>query len=225
MFNQAMADNVTDLAAQARAGAPLTVLDLGCWDGATTASYLPPGAAGFGVEVSGPAAVAAGLRGLRVARGDLDRGLPFREASFDLVTSNQVIEHLADTDQFMTEAHRVLRPGGRVLVSTENLASWHNIAALLLGWQAFSLTNVSRLRPGVGNPLANLRHAEPLDTGWQHLRIFSYRGLQELAEAVGFIDVVVGAAGYYPLPSRLAHRDPRHGAFITVAGRKPIPEP
>jgi SAM-dependent methyltransferase len=224
MFNQAMADNLTDLAAQARtvggAGA-LRVLDLGCWDGATTVVYLPPGATGFGIEVSGAAARVAAGRGLRVVRGDLDRGLPLRSASFDLVTSNQVFEHVADTDQFMAEAHRVLRPGGRLLVSTENLASWHNIAALTLGWQAFSLTNVSRYRPGVGNPLANLRHAEPLDAGWQHLRIFSYRGLKELAEAVGFVDVTVTAAGYYPLPRRLARRDPRHGAFITVSGRRP----
>jgi hypothetical protein len=29
------------------------------------------------------------------------------------------------------------------LVSTENLASWHNVAALIAGWQPFSLANVS----------------------------------------------------------------------------------
>lgn len=226
MFSRAMDDNVADLAAAARpagpsGGRPLRVLDLGCWDGATTAAYLPAGADGFGVEVSHAAALDAARKGLRVVRGDLDRGLPFRIGTFDAVTSNQVIEHLADTDRFIAEAHRVLRPGGRLAVSTENLASWHNIAALVLGWQAFSLTNVSQLRPGLGNPMANLRHEEPLAAGWQHLRIFSYRGLRELAEAAGFVDVEVRASGYYPFPSRWARRDPRHGAFITVVATKP----
>jgi hypothetical protein len=106
-------------------------------------------------------------------------------------------------------------------VSTENLASWHNIASLLFGWQAFSLTNVSSRKSGIGNPLANLRAAEPAAEGWTHQRIFSYRGLIELAEAIGFENVRILGAGYYPLPTRVAHRDPRHAAFITVIGRKP----
>ena len=141
---------------------------------------------------------------------------------FDVVTSNQVIEHLHNTDRFVSEAFRTLRPGGLLCVSTENLASWHNIASLLLGWQAFSLTNVSKYRPGLGNPLANWRnHDEPIEDGWLHQRLFSYRGLIELAESVGFTNVRIHGSGYYPLPTRFAHRHTRHAAFITVSGRKP----
>ncbi|HEX3542420.1 MAG TPA: class I SAM-dependent methyltransferase [Acidimicrobiales bacterium] len=219
-----MADNIgglgTLVSAYATGRPNIRLLDLGCWDGRTTLSYLPAGACGFGVEVSTEAASRASGLGLCTVSADLNRGLPFRSDEFDVVTSNQVIEHLSDTDQVMAEAHRVLRPGGLVVISTENLASWHNIGALLFGWQAFSLTNVSRYRPGVGNPLANLRHDEPPDIGWQHTRIFSYRGLRELAEAVGFVDIGILASGYYPFPSRMARIDPRHGAFITVTGRK-----
>lgn len=110
-----------------------------------------------------------------------------------------------------------------MLASTESLASWHNIAALALGWQAFSLTPVSRVRQGLGNPLANLRDGEGEDiNGWEHLRIFSYRGLAELFDAHGFVAVSVMASGYYPLPARVAHLDRRHGAFITAVGRKPL---
>ena len=226
IFNAAMQDNVDQMAevvaAEDAARGPLKVLDLGCWDGATTATYVPERSSVVGVEVSEEAAARAAERGYKVLSCDLNAALPLPDEEFDVVTSNQVIEHLSNTDSFLGEAFRVLRPGGLVCVSTENLASWHNIASLVFGWQAFSLTNVSKNRSGLGNPLANLRAAdEPFEDGWQHQRIFSYRGLLELAEAIGFEDVRILGAGYYPLPTRVAHRDPRHAAFITVVGRKP----
>jgi SAM-dependent methyltransferase len=196
------------------------LLDLGCWDGATTGRYTPPLARLFGIELAADAADTALRRGITVVRADLNRPLPFRSGGFDAVTSNQVIEHLHDTDTFLSEAHRVLRPGGLLVVSTENLSSWHNILALLLGWQAFSLTNVSGQASGVGNPIANLRGEEPGDKGWQHLRIFSYRGLHELIVAHGFSPVRILGAGYYPLPTAVARVDPRHAVFITAVARR-----
>jgi SAM-dependent methyltransferase len=42
---------------------------------------------------------------------------PFAEQSFDLVIMGLVIEHVADLNAVMREAHRVLKPGGRCLVS------------------------------------------------------------------------------------------------------------
>ena len=107
---------------------------------------------------------------------DLNLRLPYDDGTFDVVCSNQVIEHLSDTDTFVAELHRVLRPGGFAVTSTENLASWHNVASLTLGWQPFSLTNVSRQGLGLGNPLA-IHRAEgwfEVET-WQHLRVFAYR--------------------------------------------------
>ena len=46
--------------------------------------------------------------------------LPFEDASFDCVISFQVIEHIADDRAFVQEIHRVLRPGGRFIVTTPN---------------------------------------------------------------------------------------------------------
>jgi SAM-dependent methyltransferase len=223
MFDDAMDDNLRRIARVMRGAGPLgaRVLDLGCWDGSMTFRYAPPEALLFGVELDAPASRDALDRGIRVARADLNGPLPFRSGTFDAVTSNQVIEHLHDTDMFLSEAWRVLRPGGILVASTENLSSWHNIIALLLGWQAFSLTNVSDRTSGVGNPLANLRGKEPSEKGWQHLRIFSYRGLEEIVRAHGFRSVTVLGAGYYPLPSRVARAEPRHAVFITAVGRRP----
>lgn len=46
--------------------------------------------------------------------------LPFADASFDYVVSFQVIEHIAKDKEFVREVHRVLKPGGKFIVSTPN---------------------------------------------------------------------------------------------------------
>jgi SAM-dependent methyltransferase len=224
LFVDAMYDNVAQMRAaltDGRAHIGTRLLDLGCGDGELLMGYAPQGATLEAIEQSEELATRATARGVRVIVTDLDQRFPFDDATFDAVTSNQVIEHVVDTDHFVAETRRVLRPGGVAVISTENLASWHNIAALFLGWQAFSLTNVSGVRAGLGNPLANLRVDEPLDSQWTHRRIFSYRGLRELFEAHGFESVVMRGAGYYPLPARLGHVDARHAAFLTVSARRP----
>ncbi|MFI3323615.1 MAG: class I SAM-dependent methyltransferase [Rikenellaceae bacterium] len=47
--------------------------------------------------------------------------LPFADESFDCVISFQVIEHIKDDKRFVEEVRRVLRPGGRFIVSTPNI--------------------------------------------------------------------------------------------------------
>ena len=46
--------------------------------------------------------------------------LPLADAAVDLVVCSQVVEHLWDQDAFVAECARVLRPGGRLVVSTPN---------------------------------------------------------------------------------------------------------
>lgn len=46
--------------------------------------------------------------------------LPFADGSFDWVISFQVIEHIGRDAEFVREVHRVLRPGGRFIVTTPN---------------------------------------------------------------------------------------------------------
>lgn len=223
MFDAAMDANVRNILALLEGKPGGTFLDLGCDDGERTLLFAR--AAGseriHGVEIVPERAELAAGRGIEVVAADLNRRLPYDDGTFDVVCSNQVIEHLADTDTFVAELQRVLRPGGFAVTSTENLASWHNVASLVLGWQPFSLTNVSRERLGLGNPFAIHRAEEGLELeSWQHLRVFAHRGLRELFEAHGFkVERLVGA-GYYPLPRRLASVDSRHAAFLTVKARK-----
>ena len=59
---------------------------------------------------------------LEVQKGDAV-DLPYEDESFDLVTSIEAISHYLDVDGFLSEAHRVLRPGGTMIVSDGNNAS------------------------------------------------------------------------------------------------------
>src|ERR1017187_5141962 len=69
---------------------------------------------------------------LRWIEGDLNDGLPIPPASFDFVVAAEVIEHLENPRAVCRELHRLLRPGGHVLLSTPNNESWRSVVALVL---------------------------------------------------------------------------------------------
>ena len=68
-----------------------------------------------------------------VVRADVTRGLPISNACLDAVFAGEIIEHLVDTDSFIAEIARVLRPGGHAVITTPNLASFENRLRLLAG--------------------------------------------------------------------------------------------
>jgi SAM-dependent methyltransferase len=51
--------------------------------------------------------------------------LPFAESSFDVVYSNNVLEHTTDPAQVLAEALRVLKPGGTLYVEVPNYLAWY----------------------------------------------------------------------------------------------------
>jgi len=200
-------------------------LDLGCAEGTwTTECAKKMGTEQvYGVEVVDEQISLAQSKGIIVEKGDLNKLIPFENNAFDVIHANQVIEHLYDTEKFMLEINRLCNVGGYIVLSTENASSWHNIFALVLGWQMFSLTNVCSYG-SVGNPLAI--HRGDTGTSWksmEHIRIFAYRGLIEYIEHFGFKVESILCSGYYPLPNWFAKIDPRHGHFITIKARKTKP--
>ena len=58
---------------------------------------------------------------------------PFKDKTFDIVISNQVIEHISHKDTFIKESNRVLKNEGICITSTENIASFDNILSLMCG--------------------------------------------------------------------------------------------
>jgi SAM-dependent methyltransferase len=51
---------------------------------------------------------------------NVDEGLPYADASFDLVWCSEVIEHLQDPARALAEMRRVTLPGGRLVLTTPN---------------------------------------------------------------------------------------------------------
>lgn len=221
VLRRAMRGNLNNILALVEENPDAHFVDLGCAGGAWTeecarrigTSHV------YGVEIVDDWLREATKKGITVRPADLNEKIPFDDQFFDCVHSNQVIEHLAETDRFLAEHNRVLKPGGYLVMSTENASSWHNIGALMMGWQMFSLTNISS-RAGVGNPFALWRGREDSRKSMQHMRIFAYRGLIEYIECFGFKVERVMGSGYYPLPWWVGRCDPRHSHYIVVKARK-----
>ncbi len=96
--------------------------------------------------------------------GDTSGVLPFEEGSVDVVTSIEVVEHLhpAIVHRFFAEARRVLRPSGRLLVTTPNYRSL---------WPLIEMA-VERMSP--------VRYAH------QHINKFTPNSLTKVVESAGF---------------------------------------
>lgn len=198
--------------------------DLGCDDGKWTlklgeavgTSHL------FGVELIDERRLQAESIGVDTKSSDLNGPLPYEDNCFDLIHANQVIEHLSNIDNFISEIYRALKPGGHLIISTENLASWHNIFALILGYMPFSLTNVTSKTAALGNPLAPHTDEEFWESAtWHHKTVFSTKGLVQLLSLHGFEIAAIKGAGYYPFGNLFAAMDPYHCAFITIKAIKP----
>ena len=56
---------------------------------------------------------------IRIVRADAE-SLPFRDESFDAVVATEVLEHLDEPGRMLSEARRVLRPGGQFFMTTPN---------------------------------------------------------------------------------------------------------
>lgn len=96
-------------------------LDLGCGTGRHALWLAEAGAKVTGIDFSSGMLKAArqkpGADAICFVEHDLNQPLPF-DAKFDLVVCGLVLEHIEVLPRFFNEVHRVLKPGGRAVIST-----------------------------------------------------------------------------------------------------------
>lgn len=201
------------------------ILDCGCGEGDFTAEVARRIGAGqvCGIEFIEEVAQKAEKNGIQVFRVNLNEKIPVEDAAFDFVLASQIIHYLYETDLFIREIHRVLKPGGYAIIATPNLASLHNIVSLVFGRQPHTAHISNEVRVGT---LFKPSYPKRRDRGIPHLRIFTYEGLKRLFEYHQFrVERMLGV-GYYPFPigiaKLLSRLDARHAVNLTIKVRKVV---
>ncbi len=182
------------------------VLDIGCGEGAFAVQLLQAGAQVLAVNVGGEplrrarARAGAGGHQLNARLVEADGPWPLADESFDVVWAGETIEHVADTGGWLSEVRRVLRPDGRLLLSTPDHGRLR-LLFLALSQRAFA------------------EHFEPLA---DHLRFYTRRSLRELLQASGFQPVTVTRAGGLPGARRVLLADARRAPAYEPRPRRPV---
>ena len=180
------------------------VLDVGCSKGFFLDVARAEGWDPVGIDLNRKAVDEANARGLDVRHGELTVGL-FPDASFDAVTLFDLIEHTLEPKALLDACHRVLRPGGVLMVATPNIGGLVSQVTYAL----FALT------------LGAWGHPTPPE----HLVQFSRRTLLRLLGQSGFEALLVRSE-HIPMAYSVGKLE--NSVMDVLAGRhrsKPKPSP
>jgi 2-polyprenyl-3-methyl-5-hydroxy-6-metoxy-1,4-benzoquinol methylase len=171
-------------------GSGKRVLDLGCSSGYLARPLVEHGCTVVGIERDPAAAELAREVCEDVLVGDVETmELPFGPASFDVVLCGDLVEHLRDPSTFLARARPLLVEGGRLVLSTPNVANWANRLRLLAGRWRYSNRGI-------------------LDR--THAHLFTRATLVETLERAGYRVAVVDFTVPLPLVGRPAIEKAAH---------------
>ena len=177
------------------------LLENGCGIGLYLEHLRPLGCEVIGLEFDFQRAVEAKKRTENIL-GAAGENLPFPEDSFDLILSNEVIEHVADDKKAVQEMVRTLVPGGRTVIFCPNR------------WYPFETHGVyKRGKYHFGNKFfVNYLPKKIRDQLAPHVRVYTRNDLQNLFQdlPVKFIKQTVIFGGY----DNIIGRFPRLGRWI-----------
>jgi len=149
------------------------ILDVGCGSGENSLALAAKGHRLHGIDLSPVAIERYRNHGFEGRVGDLGSGIDYPDASFDLVFCSEVIEHMTAPERLATEIYRVLRPNGRLVLSTPNSAFW-----------------LYRLLGLFGYTVGELQHPK-------HFQFFSRRSLLRLLKTAGFSPIRLQGRNIY----------------------------
>jgi SAM-dependent methyltransferase len=147
-------------------GEPERLLDVGCSSGYLAEHLEARGVSVVGLEKDEQAAAYARRFCEAVHVGDVETmEFPFGPQSFDAVLCGDLIEHLRNPQAFLARIRPLLRPGGRLVLSTPNVANWSMRLSLLFG---------------------RFRYTERGILDRSHTYLFTWKSLRETLEGAGY---------------------------------------
>ena len=183
-----------------------------------------------GIEWDATLAEEGRRRGLNIRGGDLNRGIPHDDDSFGCVYALSVVEHLLNGCRFLRECHRVLRPGGTLILLTPNISTYFTAALILAGRMPSTGPHPDSDALVKREEVFKVSHEslQPDTEGdtpvHRHLVVFSYRALRDYLKMVGFSEVRGRGFGLYPFPNimqpALERLDPWHCHQMVFVARK-----
>jgi SAM-dependent methyltransferase len=138
------------------------VLDLGCGDGRLTAELRASEVVAADVSPVALGRAATRLPDASLVELEPDEPLSLPDGGFDLVLCAETIEHVRDVQLLLSEARRVLVPGGRIAVTTPAHGRGTGFSIIAGGFE---------------------RRFDPLSP---HLRFLTRHSLRDALEALGF---------------------------------------
>jgi 2-polyprenyl-3-methyl-5-hydroxy-6-metoxy-1,4-benzoquinol methylase len=192
-----------------------TLLDVGALNGAGTLSLRDglglQSSNVFATDVFTEAVEACGRRGLQALLWPPNEPFPLQGKTFEIITLLDVIEHVVDTDELLMTLRGLLSDGGRLVLTTPNLAYWWSRVRLMFG------------KIPIYGPSPSPHHVFDLSSHPGHLRVLPTGSWIPFFPALGLR--IRSIFGYHEAPSSftgLRHRlmqwiDERSSHFPGIA--------
>ncbi|PIY94083.1 MAG: hypothetical protein COY68_03625 [Candidatus Levybacteria bacterium CG_4_10_14_0_8_um_filter_35_23] len=178
------------------------LLDVGCGAGIVGKVLLERNYDVYGIEIDANAAKIARKKGLKVKVGDVQEKYPFKDNYFDEVFLGDIIEHVYLPENVIKELFRVLKPSGRLVVSTVNYSNFvWRIKYLIMG---------------------KIPKSESGDKGksiacWEHIRLWDFDSLIEFITSNHFKHKKTIGINYFGIfPKFLYENFPKYFSAVNL---------